>query len=137
MYKRVCLNAVNPIVACIKERFDQPEFKAPQSLEMLLVDATHDREYQNSLSDVLNIYDQDIITIELDVQLDFWKTIFDEKEDIISNIRKLHKSREVYFSEVITLLEILLVLSATNAVSEQSSSSLRRIKYWLRTSMTQ
>ena len=41
MYKRVYFNAVNTIIACIKERFDQPGFKICQSIEMLLIDATH------------------------------------------------------------------------------------------------
>ena len=45
------------------------------------------------------------------------KTYFDEKQDInladiIEKIRKLSKSSKVYFSQVITLLKILLVLPA-------------------------
>ena len=50
-------------------------------------------------------------------------------------LRKL--SSKVYFSQVTTLLKISLALPATNAVSEQSTSTLRRIKNWLRTSITQ
>ena len=69
-------------------------------------------------------------------------TYFDEKEhttvtDIIEKIRKLPKYSKVYLSQVITLLKILLVLLTTNAVSERSASTLRRIKNWLQTSMTQ
>ena len=40
------------------------------------------------------------------------------------------------FSKIITLLEILLVLPATNAVCERSETTLHRIKNWLRTSIT-
>ena len=43
----------------------------------------------------------------------------------------------IYFSQVTSLLNISLVLPATNAVSEESTITLRRIKNWLRTSMTQ
>ena len=83
----------------------------------------------------LHIYHQDVTAIELEAQLESLKTYFDKKEDstladIIKKIRKLPKSKKVYFSQVATLLKISLVLQATNAVSERSASILRRIKNW-------
>ena len=42
-----------------------------------------------------------------------------------------------YFSEVVILIKLLLIAPATNAVSERSCSTLRRIKTYLRTTMTQ
>ena len=88
----------------------------------------------------LQIYHQYVTTIELEAQLEFLKIYFDEKEvtthaDIIEKIRKLPKSGRVYFSQVTTLLKISFVLPATNAVSEQSTLTLHRIKHWLRMSM--
>ena len=70
------------------------------------------------------------------------KIFFDEKEDtiladIIEKIGKLPKSSKVYFSQVTTLLKISLMLVVINAVSERSTLTLRRIRNWLRTSMTQ
>ena len=41
------------------------------------------------------------------------------------------------FSEVIILLKILMDAPAINAVSERSASQLRRVKTWLRTTMSQ
>ena len=141
MYKRVYFNAVDTIITCIKERFNQPGLKACQSIEKLLIDTTNGREYQESLSDVLKIYHQDVKAIKLEAQLESLKTYFNEKEgktlaDIVDKMRNLYKSSLVYFSEVITLLKILLVMPATNAASERSASS-RRIKNWLQMSMTQ
>ena len=43
----------------------------------------------------------------------------------------------MYLSEVVTLAELILVAAATNATSERSFSALRRVKTYLRTSMTQ
>ena len=77
----VYFNAVDTIIACIQERFDQPGFKACQSIEKLLIDATHGREYHDSLSDVLNICHQNVTEIELEAQLESLETYFDEKED--------------------------------------------------------
>ena len=91
---------------------------------------------------MLNIYHQDVTAIKLDAQLESLKTYFDEKEDttlanITEKIKKLPKSSKVYFSQVMPLLKTLLVLSATNAVSQRSASTLSRIKNWPRTSLTQ
>ena len=91
---------------------------------------------------MLNIYHQDVTAIKLDAQLESLKTYFDEKEDttlanITEKIKKLPKSSKVYFSQVMPLLKTLLVLSATNAVSQRSVSTLRRIKNRPRTSLTQ
>ena len=65
------------------------------------------------------------------------KIYFDQKEgttlpDITEKIKL-----PIYFSQVTSLLKISLVLPVTNVVSEQSTITLRRIKNWLRTSMTQ
>ena len=46
-------------------------------------------------------------------------------------------SKTIMFSEVIILLKILMAAPATNAVSERSASQLRRVKTWLRTTMSQ
>ena len=91
---------------------------------------------------MLNIYHQDVTAIKLDAQLESLKTYFDEKEDtalanITEKIKKLPKSSKVYFSQVMPLLKTLLVLSATNAVSQRSASTLSRIKNWPGTSLTQ
>ena len=141
MYKRVYFNAASTIITCIKGRFNHPGLQAYQSIEKLLIKTTNGREIQESLSDVHKIYHQDVKAIELEAQLESLKTYFDEKEgttlaDIVDKMRNLSKSSLVYFSQV-SLLKILLVMPETNAVSERSASSLRRIKNWLRTTMTQ
>ena len=41
------------------------------------------------------------------------------------------------YCEVVTIAKLLLVMSASNATSERSFSALRRIKTYLRTTMTQ
>ena len=42
-----------------------------------------------------------------------------------------------FYLEIIVLLKLYLVLPATNAVSERSASSMRRIKDWLRSKISQ
>ena len=40
------------------------------------------------------------------------------------------------FSEICTLLKLIIVIPATNAVFERSASALRRVKTYLRSTMT-
>ena len=57
--------------------------------------------------------------------------------DIIEYFKSRSPAELVLFSEIGILLKLLLVMPATNAVSERSFSALRRIKSYLRSTMTQ
>ncbi len=46
-------------------------------------------------------------------------------------------AEKVAFSSVLTAVKLLLVMPATNSTSERSFSALRRVKTYLRTTMTQ
>ena len=56
--------------------------------------------------------------------------------DLIQFLQKLDDSRKVAMSEVIKLAKILLVMPATNAISERSFSALKRVKTYLRSTTT-
>ena len=55
---------------------------------------------------------------------------------IANDVLKMSPS-ERQLIEVCNLLQLLVVMPATNAVSERSFSALRRVKNYLRSSMTQ
>ena len=57
--------------------------------------------------------------------------------DIIKYFKTRSPAELALFSEIGTLLKLLLVMPATNAVSEWSFSALHRIKSYLRSTMTQ
>ena len=60
-------------------------------------------------------------------------TIFDIKDYILS----LSLRERALLSEVCTILELILVLPSTNAVSERSFSAMHRVKTYLRSTMGQ
>ena len=60
-----------------------------------------------------------------------WKAVV--SEILLRNL----SAEQSHFSEVVYLLRLLLVMPATNAVSEHSASALRLIKTYLRSSMSQ
>ena len=57
--------------------------------------------------------------------------------EIARVLGKLSVSEKVAFSSVWKIMQLLLVMPATNATSERSFSALRRVKTYLRTTMTQ
>ena len=57
-------------------------------------------------------------------------------KETITIISPLNTSRKLLVSEVLKLVELILLVPTTNAVSERSRSALCRVKTYLRSSMT-
>ncbi|KAJ8897190.1 hypothetical protein PR048_002536 [Dryococelus australis] len=57
--------------------------------------------------------------------------------DVLDSIRREQPQTRRLFSEVCTCLTLLLILPATSATAERTFSALRRLKTWLRSTMTQ
>lgn len=58
-------------------------------------------------------------------------------EDVADVLKTMVPEVRSLFKQVETLLRLLLVVPASSAQAERSFSALRRLKTWLRTSMTQ
>ena len=56
---------------------------------------------------------------------------------VIERLRQLTKPQKALLSDVFTLAKLLLVVPATNVISEGSGSTLRRIRTYLRTTTCQ
>ena len=48
-YKRVYFNAIERIVACIQDRFNQTSFQACHNIEQLLLNAVNNKNYEEQL----------------------------------------------------------------------------------------
>lgn len=57
--------------------------------------------------------------------------------DVVEYLQELPKACRSLFSEVITLVKLILVMPASNSTCERSFSALRRIKTYLRSTMSQ
>ena len=78
----------------------------------------------------------------LNVQLEIFKVLMKDGEftcfdDILAKIKQLSEAEKCMITEIITLCKLLLVNPATSAAGERSFSSARRLKRWLRSTMTQ
>ena len=58
-------------------------------------------------------------------------------DDILAKIKWLSKAEKCMISEIINQCKLLLVNPATSAARERSFSSARRLKTWLRSTLTQ
>ena len=98
-------------------------------------------EYQNQLEVVLSDYSEEINQYRFSTQLQILKSKFvDSNEKIVSAVINYMKNnigvQADFYSEIIVLLKLYLLLAATNAVTERSASAIRRIKNWLRSTMS-
>jgi len=57
--------------------------------------------------------------------------------DIVTALRSFSPAEREIFSEVVTLIKLILTNPATNAISERSFSAMRRLKTYLRSTMGQ
>ena len=58
-------------------------------------------------------------------------------QSVVSHLKSLNDVEREFYSEVVKVVKLILVMSATNALSERSFSCLRRIKTWLRSTCGQ
>ena len=104
--------------------------------------AARNEYYTKELDIVLNLYKDDFVPRRLRAQLELLSIYFnsDEQKPTLLDIRERFASASPamrsLMSEVRMLLKLILVIPATNAVSERSASALRRLKTCLRSTMS-
>lgn len=140
---QIYFEAIETVIGCIEKRFEQNDNTNYYSkLENLLLYSARGEPYEELLSFICKFYKEDINKGRLEAQLPSLKELFKDEDQInISNIiktfRNMSEGIREYYSEVIVLIKLVLVAPATNSVSERSCSTLRRIKTYLRTTMSQ
>ena len=58
-------------------------------------------------------------------------------QDCVNYLRSLSAAQRSFYSQVCILVRLILVMPVTNAVSERSFSAMRKLKSYLRSTMTQ
>ena len=142
-YRRSYFEALDLVVACIQERFDQLGYRTYSKLESLVLKAAQSCTYEEELTFVLDTYSSDFNASSLKMQLEIFATDFTTTSspvtlaDIVTYAKGLTPCQKELISQVCTLLKLILVIPATNAVSERTFSTLRRVKSYLRSTMSQ
>ena len=142
-YRSIYFEALDYAVSSIKDRFDQPGFQVYKNLEELLVKAANKQDYSTELKEVLTLYGDDFDESELTTQLQIYSTNFEMNsqpvtlQESINFLQNLTSGQRVFLKQVCTVASLILVMPATNAASERSFSTLRRLKSYLRSTMKQ
>ena len=124
-------------VVSIRDRFDQPGYTVYCKLEELLLKGAAGSDFSEQLRKVSGIY-HEIDASQLEVQLSNLATYFQKSgiavslQECLYYLRNLSPAAKTFYSEVCTLACIILVMPASNAVSERSFSVMRRVKSYLR-----
>lgn len=149
-YWQIYFEALDYAIQPIHDRFNQPGYGTYQNLEQLILKACKGKPYNAELAFVCDFYKEDLSNNQLNAQLPLLQHLFQasvetsaKKPDdmcvaeVVSALGKLPTAEKVAFSEVFTVMKLLLLMPASNATSERSFSALRRIKTYLRSTMTQ
>ena len=140
-YRQIYYEALDLIVRAIEDRFAQPGYKVYQDLESLLLKVANKANYSDELSRVVSIYGSDINEANLQTQLQILGSTVKDKVSNVFDMKEyfqhLQAAERELLSEVKTVLQLILVMPATNAASERSFSAMRRVKSYLRSTMTQ
>ena len=145
VYRPIYFECLDLVVSCIRDRFNQSGYAVLRQLEDLLLKTVKGECYQEELGSVMQLYKNDITHSSLASQLEILPVAIQSHCDfqhvtiseIIKYFQFLLPAKRRNFSEICTLLKLILVTPATNAVSERRASALRRIKTYLRSTMIQ
>ena len=124
-------------LAQLDERFGQPGVKEHEKMEGLLLGDFSLASIAGRLSD--SPWKGDLCAEDLAAQL---SVVFRRRRpshllDAVPILRGMDCNARELFPEVLKLVQLLLTLPASSATAERSFSALRRLKTWLRSTMTQ
>ena len=151
-YRQIYYDFLDRLIMGITNRFDQPGYAVYEELQELLLQVTKDPSHAPGMEDTLEdnvkrvskLYEDDIDMSRLRDKFITLRSILPNElrhssdiSKLIQHIKSLDNFMQLLLNEVVALVRLILVLPATNAVSERSFSALRRIKTYMRATMTQ
>ena len=148
-YRQLYYGAVDNVINCLKDRFNQPGYKLYCNLEQLLLKACQQKAFEDEFQVICSFYKEDFYPDILRAQLLTFGINFaayNEAHEVqhaptIFDIRDyfwlLSVAQRDLLHQVVRVMKLILVMPATNASSERSFSALRRVKSYLRSTMTQ
>ena len=140
-FRRNYFDALDLLVQAIADRFDQPGYRTYSSLQALFLKATRKEDFSEELKTVCTLDGSDLHPANLRSQLELLSNNFSSSSgdifEVKNYIQQLTASERDLMKEVVLLMKLTLVLTAMNATSKRAFSAMRRIKSYLRSTMTQ
>lgn len=144
-YKKIYFEAIDNLVEALKDRFQQPSYQIFSAVEELLIKSVKGLSADEQFQIVTDTYENDLSASSLKTELLLLKTIYESKNyelpecfsDLISVLKKTQTAERKLIPNIFILAKILLVNAATSATAERSFSLARRLKTWIRSTMSQ
>ena len=148
MYRKEYFDIIDSTIGGLERRFKQPHFDIVRNIEVVLIDSANGKA-ATLTNEFVSLYAKDIDIEKLNLQLkllpDAVKTVSPNGIQIcqvtriqtLCDILNTQSCLKTLLSEVHKLLKIYLTIPVTTASSERNFSALKRIKTYLRNSMTQ
>ena len=132
-YRQIFFEAIDHAIQAIQDRFDQPGYAIYQNLEQLILKACTGKPYDAELQFVCDFYKEDLSKTQLEAQLPLLRHLVEGPQETSTHevsvreithvLGKLTVAEKVAFSGVCKVMQLLLVMPATNATSERSFSA--------------
>ena len=141
-YRVQYFEAIDLAITGITNRFDQPGYTIYSNLESILVKAANQDDYSTELEQIVSFY-ENLDKSLLQTQLQIFSSKYVDAtskvslKEIFDYLRTLTEDQCAFFSEVNHLAKLILVMPASNAASERSFLTMRKIKNYLRSTMGQ
>lgn len=135
MHRAIYYEAIDVVCGEIERRFHQPDFETCCLLEKTLL--TSPSEWTNSMKQVIE--DRNISSQKLILELQMFRQLHEITciSKAVDKFTSLHPETRSLFPHTEELLRCLLVIPATSATAERNFSMLRRMKTYLRSTMSQ
>ena len=141
-YRQIYFDALDYIINSIKDRFEQPDYQIYVNLENLLLKAAYEEDFEHECIQVVTFYKGDFNANRLRLHLQIFgnkcrKLDSKNLSSITAMLRSIPDASQSVIEEVYVLVNLILVMPATNSSSERSFSMLKLIKTYLRSTMGQ
>lgn len=142
-YRAQYYAAIDTVVSTIEDRFDQPDYQIYVNLGQTLLNGATGRDFEENFAKLQNMYGDDFDFLQLKVQLESLACSFSDKSsdsnlmEVVNHLRMLSQGQRMLLDQVFKLAQYCLVMPASNATSERAFSAMRRIKTYLRNTMSQ
>ena len=135
-YRCIYFEALDLAVTCIKSRFDQKGYKTFSHLEQLFYKACRGECFSEELDFVHDYFYDDFNKDDLAAELITLRQLYHSSvgdelpsvKTIKTALSSLSSAQRMLLTTASKLFQMLLILPATNATSEQSFSALHRVK---------
>ena len=136
IFRRIYFEALDNAIQTIKARFDQADWVVYKTIHKVFLNSLKGEPFQEYLDVVMDTFCDSINREELVVQLITLKFYPDEPiidaKELVKFLQGLTAAKRCLMPQILILAQLLLVMPATNAVSERSFSALKRVKTNLR-----